>query len=180
MSVFLHLATIGLSELHDRQRQALVHGAGLVIGLEDERRGAPDELVAAALPPLSRLRGLAVLVDTAEESSAPVAEAAARTAAGVLRLLDGALTVHGADHGYATDAWRERANALAHEAIHEAGEAAWSPGWFGRLVDESVDAVADATVALHRDHGGVPEALSDAIGLLLVVYVAASPDAPRD
>jgi hypothetical protein len=40
------------------------------------------------------------------------------------------------------------------------------------IVEASVEAVADVVVALHRDRLGVPEALSYALGSLLVLYVA--------
>jgi hypothetical protein len=173
-----HLPTIELAELPDRHRRAMAAGAGLVVGVAEEPRGAAHELVASALPSLAKLRGLAVLADASAAPDPDVTGALARTAAAALRLLDRALAAHGRAHDYPIDAWHERAITLAHAAIHEL-DAPTSCGWLGGLVDEAVDAVADVTMALHHDRLAVPEALTEAVGLLLVVHLAAAPDAGR-
>jgi hypothetical protein len=89
-------------------------GAGVVLTPEDERLSGPDELVALALPPLVRLRAVALPADSGPSRRAAVDGALAREAAGVLRLIDCALTEHGHQHDYLTGAWRERAFYFAH------------------------------------------------------------------
>jgi hypothetical protein len=175
-TILSSLPTIELADLPHRQRQALAAGAGLVVEVAQEPLGTPDELVASALPSLARLRALAALADASDAPDPVVAGALARTAAATLRLLDRALVAHGRAHRYPIGVWRERASRLAHAAMSEL-EAPPSCAWVGMLVDEAVDAVADATTALHHDRLGVPEALTEAGGLLLVVHLAAAPDA---
>jgi hypothetical protein len=70
--------------------------------------------LALALPPLVRLRAVALLADADPSRRAAVDGALAREASGVLRLIDCALTAHGRQHDYLTGAWRERAFDFAH------------------------------------------------------------------
>jgi hypothetical protein len=176
MSRFPHLATIELADLAERHRRALAAGAGHVLTYTDERLGAPDQLIAAALPSLARLRGLAVLADQADGPGAAITGMLAQTAAGVLRLLDRALAAHGSEHGYPIGPAHERVFVLAHAAIHAESDATGSFAPLGPLVDEAAEAVASAVNALPRDQIAACEALADAIGLLLTVYLAAAPD----
>lgn len=151
-------------------RQATARGCGCVIGLEEERLAAPDELVAHALPGLTRLSAVALLVDGAS-IACPVA--LSREAAGVLRLLDRALTAHGRDHGYEVRAWLEHALGVAQATAFAVcrGE---DRAPLSHVVFEAVDAVASAITALHRDRMGVPAALADALGAMLVLRAVAA------
>jgi hypothetical protein len=97
--------------------------------------------------------------------------ALALESAGALRLLDRALAAHGRNHGYLTDAWCQHAHVAAHLAIH----APEREGALGARVDDAALALGRVVGGLHRDRFAVPEDLADAIGALLVVYLAGRP-----
>jgi hypothetical protein len=162
---FHDIAVAAPAQWRVRYRQATARGCGCVIGLEEERLAAPDELVAHTLPGLARLSALALLVDGA---TIACAVALSREAAGVLRLLDRALTAHGRDHDYEVGAWLEHALGVA-QATAIAVSRGEDRAPLSRVVFEAVDAVALAITALHRDRMGVPSALADALGAVLVL-----------
>jgi len=176
MHHFARLARLKLTDLPSHHRLALAAGAGAVLSAEDERLSAADELVALALPPLVRLRAVALLADATQALSDELAAELARAAAAVLRLVDAALSAHGRQHGYLTAAWLDRALLFAHCAIssprHENPCPCSCPT--GHLVDEVAEALSSVVLALHRDRLGVPEALADALSGLLVIYLSAT------
>jgi len=86
-------------------RRALADGCGRVLDRESERVGAADELVALTVPELPSLGALAMLAESLPEPCPGCARALSHSTAGVLRLVDGALTAHGRDHGYPVTAW---------------------------------------------------------------------------
>jgi hypothetical protein len=162
------ISGVALAQWRVLLRQAAAIGCGLMIGVEDERVAPPEELVALALPGLARLSALSLLAD---EASVGCASALSSEAAGVLRLLDRALAAHGRDHGYEPGAWVDHALASAQAtAIGVSRAEARAP--LSRVVDDAVNAVASTITALHRDRIGVPGALADAIGSVLVLYAA--------
>lgn len=173
MSPLHHLSTVSPEKWRARYREALAAGCGHVIGLEHERLAAPDELVALALPGLVRLGAFALLVDGASNPPPEWAGALAREAAGVLRLLDRALAVHGRDHGYRVAAWLDHALGAA-QATAGASRVEVAAMPLSRVVSDAVHAVAAVAMALHRDRLGVPGELANALGSILVLYVAAA------
>ena len=170
MNQLAHLTHLSLDDLPLAHRLALAAGAGVWLTGEDERSSTAEELVALAVPALVRLRTSALLADAAPEPVAGESELALESA-GALRLFDRALAVHGRDHGYLTDASCRHAHVAAHLAVHAAGR----EGALGARVDDAALALGQVAVGLHRDRFAVPESLADAIGALLVVYLAARP-----
>jgi hypothetical protein len=178
MHHFARLSHLELTDLPSHHRLALAAGAGAVLSPEDERLSAADELVALALPPLVRLRAVALLADARQVLNDELAAELAREAAGALRLVDAALSAHGRQHGYLTAAWLDRALLFAHCVIssprHADPCACACPCPTGHLVDEVAQALSSVVLALHRDRLGVPEALADALSGLLVIYLSAT------
>jgi hypothetical protein len=117
MHHFARLARLKLTDLPPHHRLALAAGAGAVLSADDERLSAADELVAVALPPLVRLRAVALLADARQALNDELAAELARAAAAVLRLVDAALSAHGRQHGYLTAAWLDRA--LLFGSLHD-------------------------------------------------------------
>lgn len=174
MSPLHHLSTVSPQQWRALYRQALAAGCGWVIGLEDERPAAPDELVALTLPGLVRLGALALLADGTSDQPPECARALAREAAGVLRLLDRALAAHGRDHGYRVAAWLEHALGAAQATAGDVFRVELDAMPLSRVVLDAADAVAAVAMALHRDRLGVPGELADALGSILVLHVAAA------
>lgn len=166
------LAHLSLTDLPSHHRLAVAAGVGAVITAEDERLSDADELVALALPPLVRLRAIALLADVCDAPCDLLATDMAHVAASTLRLVDRALAAHGRQHGYLTAAWLQDAWHCAHAEIactrHEC------PCPTSCLVDQTAEALSSAILALPRDRLGVPEALADALGALLVIYLVAA------
>jgi hypothetical protein len=174
MHHFARLARLKLTDLPSHHRLALAAGAGAVLSADDERLSAADELVALALPPLVRLRAVALLADARQALNDELAAELARAAAAVLRLVDAALSAHGRQHGYLTAAWLDRALLFAHCTISSPPHENPCPCPTGHLVDEVAEALSSVVIALHRDRLGVPEALADALSGLLVIYLSAT------
>ena len=171
MDQLAHLAHLALDDLLVTHGLALGVGAGVWLTAEEERASAVHELVALAVPALVYLRTPALLADAAVEPTARFGGLALESA-GALRLLDRALAAHGRDHGYLTDVWIQHACDAAYVAIHARGR----KGALGASVDDAALALLGSVViGLHRDRLAVPENLAEAIGSLLVLYLAARP-----
>jgi Zn ribbon nucleic-acid-binding protein len=167
------LSTVTPEQWHERYRAAVAAGRGCVICPDEERLAAPDELVALALPELVRLGALALLADGNPDPPRECAKVVSREAATVLRLLDRALAAHGRDHGYSVAAWRHQAVSVAHAVACGISRRDIDLP-LGAHVLDAADAVARVVIALHRDRMGVPEELTEALGSVLVLHVAAA------
>ena len=167
------LSTVEPEEWRLLYREASAVGRGCVIEAELERTAAPDELVALTLSGLVRLGSYGLLADGSPGPAPGFADALSRESGSVLRLLDRALAAHGRDHGYPVAAWLDHALTAAHALALVSSRLAEAAMPLTILVEEAVDAVAAAVMALHRDRLGVAEELSFALASLLVLYVAA-------
>jgi hypothetical protein len=145
-------------------RHAASTGHGQIVEPEEERLAATDELLAAALPALTRLGGR-LLAAALCVCDARTNVCCPRESASILRLLDCALAAHGRDHGYVVDAWRSTAVTTAW-VIGDDPDVP-SPA---ALMDEVTEQIAAVFVALPRDRLGISEQLAEAIGRMLVVY----------
>ena len=174
MSPLETLSTIAPEQWHELYRAAVAAGRGDVICPDEERLAAPDELVALTVPELVRLGALAFLADASAGPPRECAKVISREAVAVLRLLDRTLAVHGRDHGYSVAAWLTQAVAVAHAIAGDISRRDVDVTPPGTLVLDAVDAVAGVVIALHRDRMGVPEELSEALGCMLVLHVAAA------
>jgi hypothetical protein len=95
-----------------------------------------------------------------------------REAVAVLRLLDRALAAHGRDHGYSVAAWLNQTVSVAHAVACGISQRDVDLLLAARVLD-AVDAVARVVIGLRRDRMGVPEELTEALGSVLVLHVAA-------
>jgi hypothetical protein len=174
MNPLHHLSSVELEQWPELYRSAVVAGSGVMLDAEEEGIAAADELVALTLPLLVRLGASALLADSALRAPRECATALARESAGVLRLLDRALAAHGRDNGYGAPAWLEHAYRAAYSAAGAVSglEAEEMP--LSTVVEATAEAAGSAVIALHRDRLGVPEALAEGLGLILVVRVAAT------
>ena len=114
MNPLEHLSRLRSDQWPQLRRRALADGRGCVLDPECERAAAAEELVALTLPELPSLGVLAMLAECRSEPCRECARALSHGAAGVLRLVDGALAAHGRDHGYPVTAWLEHAFEHAH------------------------------------------------------------------
>jgi len=171
------LSSVDLERWLDLYRRAVAAGCGRTLDPDAERVAAPDELVALALPALVRLGAFALLADGGCNPPSECAKALGREAAGMLRLLDRALAAHARDHGYPVGAWLEHACREAHATAGAASRLDTDEMPLSTIVEAAAEAVATVVIALHHDRLGVPEGLSDALGSILVVHVAATSEA---
>jgi hypothetical protein len=174
MNPLHHLSTVELEQWPELYRSAVAAGSGHMLDADAERVAAPDELVAVTLPALVRLGAFALLADGASDPPCECATALGRESAGVLRLLDRALAAHARDNGYAVLAWLEHAYRAAHATAGAVSGLDADELPLSTIVEATAEAAASVVIALHRDRLGVPEALAEGFGLILVVRVAAT------
>ena len=174
MNPFNQLLTVDAAEWRKVHRRAVASARGRILDPDAERMAATDELVALTVPALSRLGVFALLAESSEEPSEACASVLGRNAAEVLRLLDRALAADGRDNDYPAAVWLEHAFRAAHSQATTVATLGMDDAPLTTIVEASAEAVADGVIALPRDRLGVPEGLADALGSLLVLYVAAT------
>jgi hypothetical protein len=172
MNPLEHLSGLRSAQWPRLRRRALADGRGCVLDPECEHAAAVEDLVALTLPELPSLGVLAMLAESRPEPCRDCARALSDGAAGVLRLVDGALAAHGRDHGYAVTAWLARAFEHAHGYALGVARLTCEESPATTLVVAAADALADVVVALQHDRLGVPEGLADALASLLALYAA--------
>ena len=172
MNQLAHLTHLALDDLPLAHRLALAAGAGVWLTGEDERISTAHELVALAVPALVRLPNDRAAGGCRRPSRWRAKASWRSSRPGRCACLTGRSPSHGRDHGYLTDAWcaaRPRRRAPGHPRSSDAkvpsGRASMTPRC----------ALGQVVGGLHRDRLAVPENLADAIGALLVVYLAARP-----
>ena len=170
-------AGVGHAELRRAYAAAVAQGA------KDTGRTAAEERVHGPLRLLTlalrRMPDLAVCAYTLEmlgtvEQDAPLASVTGEIAAGVLRLSDLALEVHGREVGYRTGAWVEQALTgagvkLGCRARPENDEMPVTPAH----VRAAAAALSGAAAATAEDRMRVPEQLAEGLGHLLAMYALA-------
>jgi hypothetical protein len=172
MNPFHPLLVIDATQWPNLHRRAVASARGRILGPDDEHMAATDELVALTVPVLARLGTFALLIEHSEQPPPACMRVLSCRAADVLRLLDCALAADGRDKDYPATVWLEHAFHRAHADAAAVSTSGMDEMPLTALVESGAEAVADVIIALRRDRLGVPEALADALGSLLVLYVA--------
>jgi hypothetical protein len=172
MNPFHQLLALDATQWPNLHRRGVASARGRILRRDDERLAATDELVALTVPLLTQLGSFALLVENSEEPLAPCMSVLGRKAADVLRLLDCALAADGRDNDYPAAVWLGHAFRAAHTQAAVVATSGIDEMPLTSVVEAGAVAVADVIIALPRDRLGVPEALADALGELLVLYVA--------
>jgi hypothetical protein len=153
-------------------RFAVAAGCCESVPVDEEGVAAVDELLSRSLPGLVMLGELA-----ATASARPLAHSCRRelqlTTAGVVRLLDRALTAYGRDHHQDVDDWRQGV------VITAAATAAFLDrdpepvrGQLSGTLERGARCIAHALVALPREPSTVPDHLGEAAPEFLVGFAA--------
>jgi hypothetical protein len=172
MNPFHQLLAIDATQWPSLHRRAVASARGRILGPDDEHMAATDELVALTVPMLARLGAFALLIEHSEQPPPACMSVLSCRAADVLRLLDCALAADGRDNDYPPAVWRQHAFRGAHANAAAVAMSSMDEMPLITVVEASAEAVADVIIAMRRDRLGVPEGLADALGSLLVLYVA--------
>jgi hypothetical protein len=170
-SLHHHLSTVEFDQWRQLYRRAVAAGSARVIDRDDERVAAPDELLVLALPGSSGWapsRCLPTERETARGSAhgRSTGNPEASCGCSIARSQRmGATTATPSRHGSNT---RLPARTSPRAPFPDSRPKAMPLS----TVQQAVDAMAAAVIALHRDGLGVPGELADALGSILVLHVA--------
>jgi hypothetical protein len=172
MNPFHQLLALDALQWPSLHRRGIASARGRILRHDHERLAATDELVALTVPLPTHLGSFALLADTSAEQPAACMSVLSRKAADVLRLLDCALAADGRNNDYPAAVWLGHAFRAAHTQAVVVATSSMDEMPLTMVVEAGAVAVADVIIALPRDRLGVPEALADALGALLVLYFA--------